>query len=246
MKLLGPSGADGRFGCHLFARRRARRNRGHRRKAAGLRPAHGPDRRQRAVKGSLQDIAFSPDGKRVAAGSLAGEIAIWDVARRSLVRTIHYKDAIVPIRFSPDGRTIATGDSTGRSSSGTRPPAAGSATLRGHNGWVLSVTFEPSGGELADQYRRERQDVGPKRGSSSANLSGADTGGRGSVLPERRTDCRGVRFGPRRRLERRSRRLEETGVPPRTPQPHASGVARLPSTSLPRCLLLSPRPPHPL
>src|SRR5262249_10587163 len=43
------------------------------------------------VKGSLQDLDFSPDGKRVAAGSLAGEIAIWSPPRRTLERTIHHR-----------------------------------------------------------------------------------------------------------------------------------------------------------
>jgi WD40 repeat protein len=55
-------------------------------------------------------VAFSPDGRRLASGGLAGSLSavIWDVASQQ-----HLTDLVAPgfyfhcPRFSPDGRTLA-------------------------------------------------------------------------------------------------------------------------------------------
>jgi WD40 repeat protein len=61
----------------------------------------------------VRALAFSPDGALLAAaGGLParkGEVKIWDVEKRSVVRTIEgHTDCIYAVAFSPDGKTLAT------------------------------------------------------------------------------------------------------------------------------------------
>ena len=70
-------------------------------------------RRSKAAPGTVRAIAFSHDGKLLAAaGGLparSGEVLIWDVEQRKLLRSIHgHSDCIYGVAFSPDGKSIAT------------------------------------------------------------------------------------------------------------------------------------------
>lgn len=55
-------------------------------------------------------LIFSPDGQRIAQGTLGGEIRIWDVATGQLVREIKAHSAyhIYAISYSPNGKWIAS------------------------------------------------------------------------------------------------------------------------------------------
>ena len=62
---------------------------------------------------AVRAVAFSPDGKRLAAaGGLParkGEVKIWDVAGQTVTATITgHSDCIYAAAFSPDGATLAT------------------------------------------------------------------------------------------------------------------------------------------
>jgi len=98
-------------------------------------------------------VAFSPDGKLLAAGSY-GEVAIWNM---ELGRPIHvltdFLGTANDLRFSPDGKLLAT--------AGGHPPAKGAlrlfrtddwklaAVLRGHEDVVFGIAFHPNGKQLA-------------------------------------------------------------------------------------------------
>jgi WD40 repeat protein len=56
-------------------------------------------------------VAFSPDGRFLAAGDLAG-VMLWDVRSGKLLRTRLDGDIIECLAFSPDGRTLAYGGRT--------------------------------------------------------------------------------------------------------------------------------------
>jgi WD40 repeat protein len=98
-------------------------------------------------------VAFSPDGKFLAAGTgepkQPGTVMLWDLANRQ-PRWIHRERTGIPaVAFAPDGKTLAIGiyDHTAK----LLDVASGQvrATLRGHNGEVRGVAFSPDGKTLA-------------------------------------------------------------------------------------------------
>jgi WD40 repeat protein len=58
--------------------------------------------------GGLSSVAFSPDGRLVAAGDMAKSLALWDLETRKLRwRLPDQENSVMGIRFAPDGRTVA-------------------------------------------------------------------------------------------------------------------------------------------
>jgi RNA polymerase sigma factor (sigma-70 family) len=60
--------------------------------------------------GYTSAVAFSPDSKRLAAGSVEGDLRVWDVVSGKEVHAIrkaHYRD-VVSICFGPDGKYLVT------------------------------------------------------------------------------------------------------------------------------------------
>lgn len=98
-------------------------------------------------------VAFSPDGKWLAAGSY-GLVTIWDSATAQPAKVLtNVLGAVNDARFSPDGKLLAVG--------GGQPSAKGDlriyqvsdwkllANLGGHQDTVFSVAFSPDGKHLA-------------------------------------------------------------------------------------------------
>jgi WD40 repeat protein len=54
-------------------------------------------------------LAISPDGRRLATGSEDGTIKIWDVARGTLLQTLHgHEGAVTAVAYSKDGALLAS------------------------------------------------------------------------------------------------------------------------------------------
>jgi WD40 repeat protein len=91
-------------------------------------------------------VAFSPDGKRLAASGFQGPVKVWDVANGQEIRKLGGGDA--GLAFSPDGKRLAACDdrmvTVWDTASGQR-----TLTLKGHTVQVLSVAFSPDGSQLA-------------------------------------------------------------------------------------------------
>ncbi len=100
--------------------------------------------------GVVMDLAFSPDGTRLATGTREGRLAVWDVAgrRRLEERQVHDGSIVWSVAFSPDGIQLASGgnDQT------VRLWNAGTLTegrvFRGHGSEVWSVLWTRDGRRL--------------------------------------------------------------------------------------------------
>jgi WD40 repeat protein len=113
--------------------------------------ASGAEVRTLAGGGDFSQIAFSPDGKLLAAGGLDGQLRVWDVASGGLVRKFLSSGLgeAFSVAFSPDGKVLAAGFADGSVSLWDVTSGWQVGTLPKQGGQVRWVGFHPDGRSLA-------------------------------------------------------------------------------------------------
>jgi RND family efflux transporter MFP subunit len=95
-------------------------------------------------------LAFSSDGKTLAAGSSDGFINLWDVATGKNTATFEKKKAgVLSLAFSHDGKTLAAGTAPGAIDLWDVTTGKTTSTIEAHNKGVAAVAFSPDDKLLA-------------------------------------------------------------------------------------------------
>jgi WD40 repeat protein len=109
-------------------------------------------RKVATLEGEAQalSLAFSPDGKLVAAADREGTIYIWNRASGKRMRPlVGHIGPVLALAFSPDSRTLASGGADRTVRLWNPGVDQEEATLTGHRGLVYSAAFSPDGTLLA-------------------------------------------------------------------------------------------------
>jgi RNA polymerase sigma factor (sigma-70 family) len=95
-------------------------------------------------------VAFSPDGKLLAAGRYDHTVKLWDVATGKEKSSFNgHTGPVFSVSFSPDGKTLASGSGDGTVRLWDVATGKEKATLLKDAHWLLCVAFSPDGRTLA-------------------------------------------------------------------------------------------------
>ncbi len=119
----------------------------------GLALRHGLDQLARHIatmphEDSVNAVAFSPDGARVATASYDGTTKVWNATTGAEIATMPHEGSVNAVVFSPDGTRVATASSDGSAKVWNAATGAEIATMP-HEYWVLAIAFSPDGTRVA-------------------------------------------------------------------------------------------------
>ncbi|MGH7868038.1 MAG: WD40 repeat domain-containing protein, partial [Candidatus Dormibacteraceae bacterium] len=97
-------------------------------------------------RGSVNSVAFSPDGARLVSGSHDETVKVWDARSGRLLQTLEgHCNVVASVALSPEGARLASGSDDKTVRVWDLRSGCLLQTLEGHRGGVTSVAFSPEG-----------------------------------------------------------------------------------------------------
>ena len=110
-------------------------------------------RQMRAIRAhgnqSVDDLAFSPDGRRIVTAAEERSVVVWDVETGDELVRVRGLEYHVRVAFSPDGRRIVTSDWSKRIRFWDTQTGVEVFSIDGMPSYVSSMSFSPDGSRFA-------------------------------------------------------------------------------------------------
>jgi WD40 repeat protein len=136
--------------------------------------------------GYVTSLAFSPDGKVLASGSIDKTVRLWDIAGSKQLATLQgHVGRVYSVAFSPDGTIIASGSDDKTIRLWDADSQKNVATLNGSSDRFSALAFSPDGKTIASGGE-----------GNTASLWSVATGKTTLVLHGHTSDICSVAFSP--------------------------------------------------
>lgn len=108
----------------------------------------GKRRWKRRIRGgSIEEAAFSPDGRQLVAGTRPGQLLFWDTATGEEIRRFKWPERIRMPTYCADGRHVLLGSRTGHVRQLDTTTGEVSRTFR-HSDWITAMALSRDGRRL--------------------------------------------------------------------------------------------------